>query len=152
MQHKMKLTQRKLDRATEELSIKHSGSNCSLSTSCDNLEDYSAQSTARYMYNHNNILHNTPVTNSPASTDDKYIRNLNMSNSTAICNINDQSASSQISNMQTQSHRTSNGDGHHSIPIQQIAANPPSKTDTYILSCNNVDNIQCFRPKYKLTN
>ena len=60
--------------------------------------------------------------------------------------------SPQISNMQTQSHRTSNGDGHHSIPIQQIAANPPSKTDTYILSYNNVDNIQCFRPKYKPTN
>ena len=32
-QHKMKLLQRKLDRATEELSIKHSGSNCSLLTS-----------------------------------------------------------------------------------------------------------------------
>ena len=54
-QHKMKLIQRQLDKATEELSIKLSGSNCSLSTSGDNLEDYSAQATARYVYNHNNI-------------------------------------------------------------------------------------------------
>ena len=147
----MKLLQRQLDRTTEELSIKHSGSNCSLSTSCDNLEDYSTQATARYVYNHNNVLHNTPVTHSPASTDDKYnIRNLNLSNSAAICSTNDQSASPRISNMQT--HGTSNGDGHHSIPIQQITASPPSKTDTYILSCNNVDNLLCFRPKYKSTN
>ena len=145
-QHKMKLLQRQLDRATEELSIKHSGSNCSLLTSCDNLEDYSTQATV------NNVLHNTPVTHSPVSTDDKYIRSLNLSHSAAICNINDQSASPRISNMQTQSHRTSNGDGHHSIPIQQSAANPSSKTDTYILSCNNVDNILCFKPKYKSTN
>ena len=145
-QHKMKLLQGQLDRATEELSIKHSGSNCSLLTSCHNLEDYCTQATV------NNVLHNTPVTHSPASTDDKYIRSLNLSHSAAICNINDHSASPRISNMQTQSHRTSNDDGHHSIPIQQSAANPSSKTDTYILSCNNVDNLLCFRPKYKPTN
>ena len=149
-QHKMKLLQRQLEIATEQLSIKHSGSNCSLSTSCDKLEDYSAQATARYVYNHNNVSHNTLVTHSPVSTDDKYIRNLNLSHSAAICNINDQSASPRISNMQT--HGTSNGNGHHSIPIQQIAANPPSKIDTHTLSCNNVDNILFFRPKYKSTN
>ena len=144
-QHKMKLTQRQLEIATEQLSIKHSGSNCTLSTSCDNQEDYSAQATARYVYNHN-VLHNTPVTHSPDSTDDKYIRNLNLSHSAAICNINDQPAGHRIPNMQT--HRTSNGDGHHSIPVQQITAKPPSKTDTYILSRNNVDNIPSFIPKY----
>ena len=144
-QHKMKLTQRQLEIATEQLSIKHSGSNCALSTSCDNQEDYIAQATARYVYNHN-VLHNTPVTHSPVSTDDKYIRNLNLSHSAAICNINDQPAGHRIPNMQT--HRTSNGDGHHSIPIQQIPAKPPSKTDTYILSRNNVDNIPSFIPKY----
>ena len=143
-QHKMKLLQGQLDRATEELSIKHSGSNCSLLTSCDNLEDYSTQATL------NNVLHNTPVTHSSASTDDKYIRSLNLSHSAAICNINDQPDGPLISNMQT--HGTSNGNGDHSIPIQQIAANPPSKTDTYILSCNNVDNITCFRPKFNPTN
>ena len=143
-QHKMKLLQGQLDRATEELSIKHSGSNCSLSTSGDNLEDYCTQATV------NNVLHNTPVTHSPASTDDKYIRSLNLSHSAAICNINDQPDGPLISNMQT--HGTSNGNGDHSIPIQQITANPPSKTDTYILSCNNVDNLLCFRPKYKPTN
>ena len=145
-QHKMKFTQRQLEIATEQLSIKHSGSNCTLSTSCDNREDYSAQATARYVYNHNNVLHNTPVTHSPDSTDDKYIRNLNLSHSAAICNINDQPAGHRIPNMQT--HRTSNGDGHHSILIQQIPAKPPSKTDTYILSRNNVDNIPSFIPKY----
>ena len=145
-QHKMKLTQRQLEIATEQLSIKHSGSNCTLSTSCDNQEDYSAQATARYVYNHNNVLHNTLVTHSPDSTDDKYIRNPNLSHSAAICNINDQPAGHRIPNMQT--HRTSNGDGHHSIPIQQIPAKPPSKTDTYILSRNNVDNIPSFIPKY----
>ena len=145
-QHKMKLTQRQLEIATEQLSIKHSGSNCTLSTSCDNQEDYSAQATARYVYNHNDVLHNTLVTHSPVSTDDKYIRNLNLSHSAAICNINDQPAGHRIPNMQT--HRTSNGDGHHSIPIQQIPAKPPSKTDTYILSRNNVDNIPSFIPKY----
>ena len=144
MQHKRKLTQRQLDRATEELSIKHSGSNCSLLTSCDNLENYSTQATV------NNVLHNTPVTHSPASTDDKYIRSLNLSHSAAICNINDQPDGPLISNMQT--HGTSNGNGDHSISIQQITANPPSKTDTYILSCNNVDNLLCFKPKYKPTN
>ena len=143
-QHKMKLLQRQLDRATEELSIKHSGSNCSLLTSCNNLEDYSTQATV------NNVLHNTLITHSPASTDDKYIRSLNLSHSAAICNINDQPDGPLISNMQT--HGTSNGNGDHSIPIQQITANPPSKTDTYILSCNNVDNLLCFRPKYKPTN
>ena len=143
-QHKMKLLQGQLDRATEELSIKHSGSNCSLLTSCDNLEDYSTQATV------NNVLHNTPVTHSPASTDDKYIRSLNLSHSAAICNINDQPDGPLISNMQT--HGTSNGNGDHSIPIQQITANPPSKTDTFILSCNNVDNLLCFKPKYKPTN
>ena len=149
-QHKMKLKftsicqGQQLDRATEELSIKHSGSNCSLLTSCDNLEDYSTQATV------NNVLHNTPVTHSSASTDDKYIRSLNLSHSAAICNINDQADGPLISNMQT--HGTSNGNGDHSIPIQQIAANPPSKTDTYILSCNNVDNITCFRPKFNPTN
>ena len=145
-QHKMKLTQRQLEIATEQLSIKHSGSNCTLSTSCDNQEDYSAQATARYVYNHNNVLHNTLVTHSPVSTDDKHIRHLNPSHSAAICNINDQPASPRIPNMQT--HRTLNGDGHHSIPIQQIAAKPPSKTDTYILSRDNVDNIPSFIPKY----
>ena len=145
-QHKMKLTQRQLEIATGQLSIKHSGSNCTLSISCDNQDDYSAQATARYVYNHNNVLHNTPVTHSPDSTDDKYIRNLNLSHSAAICNINDQPAGRRIPNMQT--HRTSNGDGHHSIPIQQILAKPPSKTDTYILSRNNVDNIPSFIPKY----
>ena len=150
-QHKMKLIQRQLDKATEELSIKLSGSNCSLSTSGDNLENYSAQATARYMYNHNNgdmsaPLHNTPVTHSPVSTDDKYIGNLNPSHSTAICNINDQLAGPQILNMQP--HGTSNGDRHHSMSIQQIAANLPSKTDTYIRFGNNVDNIPSFIPKY----
>ena len=149
-QHKMKLIQRQLDRATEELSIKLSGSNCSLSTSGDNLEDYSAQATARYVYNHNNIdmsapLHNTPVTHSPVSTDDKYIGNLNPSHSSAICNINDQPAGPRILNMQT--HGTSNSDGQHSMPIQQTAANPLCKTDTYIWSHNNVDNIPSFRPQ-----
>ena len=128
-QHKMKLTQRQLEIATEQLSIKHSGSNCTLSTSCDNREDYSAQATARYVYNHNNgdmsaPLHNTPVTHSPVSTDDKYIGNLNPSHSAAICNINDQPAGPRILNMQT--HRTSNSDG----------------------SRNNVDNIPSFIPKY----
>ena len=117
-----------------------------MSTSCDNLEDYSAQATARYVYNHNNVSHNTPVTHSSVSTDDKYLRNLNLSHSAAICNINDQPADPRILNMQT--HRTSNGDGHYSIPVQQIAAKPPSKTDTYILSLNNVDNIPSFIPKY----
>ena len=145
-QHKMKLTHRQLEIATEQLSIKHSGSNYTLSTSCDNQEDYSAQATARYVCKHNNVLHNTPVTHSPVSTDDKYIRNLNLSHSAAIYNINDQSAGHRIPNMQT--HKTSNGDGHHSIPIQQIAAKPPSKTDTYILSHHNVDNIPSFIPKY----
>ena len=144
MQHKMKLTQRQLDRATEELSIKHSGSNCSLLTSCDNLEDYSTQATV------NNVLHNTPVTHSPASTDDKYIRSLNLSHSAAICNINDQPAGPRILNMQP--HGTSNSDRHHSMSIQQIAANLPSKTDTYIRFGNNVANIPNFRPKYNPTN
>ena len=143
-QHKMKLLQGQLDRATEELSIKHSGSNCSLLTSGDNLEDYCTQATV------NNVLHNTPVTHSPASTDDKCIRSLNLSHSAAICNINDQPDGPLISNMQT--HGTSNGNRDHSISIQQITANPPSKTDTYILSCNNVNNLLCFRPKYKPTN
>ena len=150
-QHKMKLTQRQLEIATEQLSIKHSGSNFTLSTSGDNLEDYSAQATARYVYNHNNgdmsaPLHNTPVTHSPVSTDDKYIGNLNPSHSAAICNINDQPAGHRILNMQT--HRTSNSDGQHSMPIQQTAANPLCKTDTYIWSRNNVDNIPSFIPKY----
>ena len=149
-QHKMKLIQRQLDKATEELSIKLSGSNCSLSTSGDNLEDYSAQVTARYVYNHNNgdmsaPLHNTPVTHSPVSTDDKYIGNLNPSHSSAICNINDQPAGPRILNMQT--HGTSNSDGQHSMPIQQTTANPLCKTDTYIWSHNNVDNIPSFRPQ-----
>ena len=143
-QHKMKLLQRQLDKATEELSIKHSGSNCSLLTSCDNLEDYSTQATV------NNVLHNTPITHSPASTDDKYIRSLNLSRSAAICNINDQPAGPRILNMHP--HGTSNGDRHHSMPIQQIAANLPSKTDTYIRFDNNVDNIPIFRPKYNPTN
>ena len=143
-QHKMKLIQRQLDKATEELSIKLSGSNCSLSTSGNNLEDYSAQATV------NNVLHNTPITHSPASADDKYIRSLNLSHSAAICNINDQLAGPQILNMQP--HGTSNGDRHHSMPIQQIAANLPSKTDTYIRFGNNVDNIPSFRPKYNPTN
>ena len=143
-QHKMELLQRQLDRATEELSIKHSGSNCSLLTSCDNLEDYSIQATV------NNVLHNTPVTHSSASTDDKYIRSLNLSHSAAICNINDQPAGPRILNMQP--HGTSNGDRHHSMPIQQIAANLPSKTDTYIRFGNNVDNIPSFRPKNNPTN
>ena len=150
----MKLIQRQLDKATEELSIKLSGSNCSLSTSGDNLEDYSAQSTARYVYNHNNgdmsaPLHNTPVTHSPVSTDEKYIGNLNPSHSSAICNINDQPAGPRILNMQT--HGTSNSDGQHSMPIQQTAANPLCKTDTYIWSHNNVDNIPSFRPQCNLT-
>ena len=150
-QHKMKLTQRQLEIATEQLSIKHSGVNCTLSTSGDNLEDYSAQATARYVYNHNNgdmsaPLHNTPVTHSPVSTDDKYIRNLNPSHSAAICNINDQPAGPRILNMQT--HRTSNSDGQHSMPIQQTATNPLCKTDTYIWSRNNVDNTPSFIPKY----
>ena len=150
-QHKMKLTQRQLEIATEQLSIKHSGVNCTLSTSGDNLEDYSAQATARYVYNHNNgdmsaPLHNTPVTHSPVSTDDKYIGNLNPSHSAAICNINDQPAGPRILNMQT--HRTSNSDGQHSMPIQQTATNPLCKTDTYIWSRNNVDNIPSFIPKY----
>ena len=96
MQHKMKLTQRQLDRATEELSIKDSFSNCSLSTSCDNLEDYRTQATVRYVYNRNNVSHNTPVTHSPVSTDDKYIRNLNLLHSAAICNINDQPTGPQL--------------------------------------------------------
>ena len=144
MQHKMKLTQRQLDRATEELSIKHSGSNCSLLTSCDNLENYSTQATV------NNVLHNTPVTHSPASTDDKYNRSLNLLHSAAICNINDQPAGPRILNMQP--HGTSNSDRHHSMSIQQIAANLPSKTDTYIRFGNNVANIQSFRPKYNPTN
>ena len=143
-QHKMKLLQRQLDRAIEELSIKHSGSNCSLSTSGDNLEDYSEQATV------NNVLHNKPVTHSPANADDKYIRSLNLSHSAAICNINDQPAGPRILNMQP--HGTSNGDRHHAMPIQQIAANLPSKTDTYIRFGNNVDNIPSFRPKYKPTN
>ena len=143
-QHKMKLLQRQLDKATEELSIKHSGSNCSLLTSCDNLEDYSTQATV------NNVLHNTPVTHSPVSTDDKYIRSLNLSRSAAICNINDQPAGPRILNMHP--HGTSNGDRHHSMPIQQISANLPSKTDTYIRFDNNVDNIPIFRPKYNPTN
>ena len=150
MQHKMKVTQRQLDRATEELSIKDSGSNCSLSTSCDNLEDYSIQATVRYVYNRNNVSHNTPVTHSPVSTDDKYIRNLNLLHSAAICNINDQPADPQPLNMQP--HGTSNGDRHHSMPIQQIAVNLPSKTDTYIRFGNNVDNIPSFRPKNNPTN
>ena len=150
MQHKMKVTQRQLDRATEELSIKDSGSNCSLSTSCDNLEDYSTQTTVRYVYNRNNVSHNTPVTHSPVSTDDKYIRNLNLSHTAAICNINDQPADPQPLNMQP--HGTSNGDRHHSMPIQQIAPNLPSKTDTYIRFGNNVDNIPSFRPKNNPTN
>ena len=149
-QHKMKLIQRQLDKATEELSIKLSGSNCSLSTSGDNIEDYSAQATARYVYNHNNIdmsapLHNAPVTHSPVNTDDKYIGNLNPSHSSAICNINDQPAGPRILNMQT--HGTSNSDGQHSMPIQQTAANPLCKTDTYIWSHNNVDNIPSFIPQ-----
>ena len=149
-QHKMKLIQRQLDKATEELSIKLSGSNCSLSTSGDNLEDYSAQVTARYVYNHNNgdmsaPLHNTPVTHSPVSTDNKYIGNLNPSHSSAICNINDQPAGPRILNMQT--HGTSNSDGQHSMSIQQTAANPLCKTDTYIWSHNNIDNIPSFRPQ-----
>ena len=144
MQHKMKLTQRQLDRATEELSIKHSGSNCSLLTSCDNLENYSTQATV------SNVLHNTPVTHSPTSIDDKYIRNLNLLHSAAICNINDQPAGPRILNMQP--HGTSNSDRHHSMSIQQIAANLPSKTDTYIRFGNNVANIQSFRPKYNPTN
>ena len=143
-QHKMELLQRQLDRATEELSIKHSGSNCSLLTSCDNLEDYSIQATV------NNVLHNTPVTHSSASTDDKYIRSLNLSHSAAICNINDRPAGPRILNMQP--HGTSSGDRHHSMPIQQIAANLPSKTDTYIRFGNNVDNIPSFRPKNNPTN
>ena len=143
-QHKMELLQRQLDRATEELSIKHSGSNCSLLTSCDNLEYYSIQATV------NNVLHNTPVTHSPANADDKYIRSLNLSRSAAICNINDQPAGPRILNMQP--HGTSNGDRHHSMPTQQIAANLPSKTDTYIRFDNNVDNIPSFRPKYNPTN
>ena len=137
-QHKMKLLQGQLDRATEELSIKHSGSNCSLLTSCDNLEDYSIQATV------NNVLHNTPITHSPANADDKYIRSLNLSHSSAISNFNDQPAGPRILNMQL--HGTSNGDRHHSMPIQQIAANLPSKTDTYIRFGNNVDNIPSFRP------
>ena len=143
-QHKMKLLQRQLDRATEELSTKLSGSNCSLLTSCDNLEDYSTQATV------NNVLHNTPGTHSPASTDDKYIRSLNLSRSAAICNINDQPAGPRILKMHP--HGTSNGDRHHSMPIQQIAANLPSKTDTYIRFGNNVDNIPSFRSKYNPTN
>ena len=126
------------------MSIKHSGSNCSLSTSCANLEDYSTQATV------NNVLHNTLITHSPANTDDKYIRSLNLSRSAAICNINDQPAGPRILNMQP--HGTSNGDRHHSMTIQQIAANLPSKTDTYIRFSNNVDNIPSFRPKYNLTN
>ena len=134
MQHKMKLTQRQLDRATEELSIK----------------DYSAQATARYVYNNNNVSHNTPVTHSPVSTDDKYIRSLNLSRSAAICNINDQPAGPRILNMHPQG--TSNGDRHHSMPIQQIATNLPSKTDTYIRFDNNVDNIPSFRSKNNPTN
>ena len=110
-QHKMKLIQRQLDKATEELSIKLSGSNCSLSTSGDNLEDYSAQVTARYVYNHNNgdmsaPLHNTPVTHSPVSTDDKYIGNLNPSHSSAICNINDQPAGPRILICKLMEHET----------------------------------------------
>ena len=138
-QHKMKLIQRQLDKATEELSIKLSGSNCSLSTSCDNLEDYNTQATV------NNVLHNTPITHSPANADDKYIRSLNLSHSAPICNINDQLAGPQILNMQP--HGTLNGDRHHSMPIQQTAANPLCKTDTYIWSHNNVDNIPSFRPQ-----
>ena len=143
-QHKMKLLQRQLDRAIEELSIKHSGSNCSLSTSGDNLEDYSEQATVNY------VLHNKPVTHSPANADDKYIRSLNLSHSAAICNINDQPAGPRILNMQP--HGTSNGDRHHSMPIQHIATNLPSNTDTYIRFGNNVDNIPSFRPKYNPTN
>ena len=143
-QHKLKLLQGQLDRATEELSIKHSGSNCSLLTSCDNLENYSTQATV------NNVLHNTPVTHSSASIDDKYIRSLKLSHSAAICNINDQPAGPRILNMQP--HGTSNCDRHHSMSIQQIAANLPSKTDTYIRFGNNVANIQSFRPKYNPTN
>ena len=133
MQHKMKVTQRQLDRATEELSIKDSGSNCSLSTSCDNLEDYSTQATVRYVYNRNNVSHNTPVTHSPVSTDDKYIRNLNPLHSAAICNINDQPAGPQLLNMQP--HGTSNIDRHHAMPIQQLAANLPSPTH-FIDTCS----------------
>ena len=96
------------------------------------------------------VLHNTPVTHSPASTDDKYNRSLNLLHSAAICNINDQPAGPRILNMQP--HGTSNSDRHHSMSIQQIAANLPSKTDTYIRFGNNVANIQSFRPKYNPTN